>query len=76
MTSTRWCWWADLFFDRAADKIGNDGVDGAAVAFDEHSGLAGGDELGVHARSAQTARQLNGHHHFAETAIVADGVDA
>ena len=66
----------DLFFHRAADEVGNHGVDRAAIALHEHAGLAGGDELGVHAALGQAACHLDGDRHFADAAIVPDGMDA
>ena len=63
------------FLGGAADEIGDDAVDGEAVAFDHDAGLAGGDELGVVAAFFQAVGHFDRDDHLADAAIVADGVN-
>ena len=65
----------DELFRRSGYEVGDDAIDRAAAAGDDHARLPGGNERGIDARAIQPLGDFDRDDHFAATAIVGHGMD-
>jgi hypothetical protein len=65
----------DQIFGCPTDKIGYDAIDRVTITFNHDSCLASGQELGIVTALFESICDFNGRDHFADTAIIADGMD-
>jgi hypothetical protein len=66
----------DQFFDHPRHEVADDAVDGGPAGAEQHSGLSGGNEPGVHARAAGCSGDLQRGDHLPDVAVRADGQHA
>ena len=66
----------DHLFGCPGNEIGDNTIDRAAISFDHNARLPGGDKFGIVPAFLQAERDFDRAHHFSDTAIMADGMNA